>query len=384
MSSSSLPQVPHSVEDANGHPYFGTYQGELHEVALSRLKGPYALPLPLRVLKHKRWSYAQVVTPEIIAVCAVADLTYTSNAFVTAVDLRSRKVSFDEGFLGVPGTRVHVSDSPGEGLDASFKRPGTRFEMRRAKAQAQYRIDVELGSPLPLMDGVMGGLRMSQQKLQTAVGTGLLLKGARALGFDGGFRLNAEFETQGSAPALTVVSPVGEDGVINVTQKRAGLAAHGSLRIGDRVYSLDGGVAGLDYTHGYLARHTAWRWAMGNGRLPDGALFGFNLVEGFNESNPRCNENALWVGDRLLPLGRAKFAFDKDAPEKPWEVTTADGVVALKFEPLHLHREERDYKVVKSHFVQPLGVFSGTLRIDGRHVELKDVGGVTEDQDILW
>src|SRR5262249_7693174 len=71
------------------------------------------------------------------------------------------------------------------------------------------------------------------------------------------------------------------DGV-NVTQKSVGLLASGRMEIGRRTYALDGGVVGLDGTHGFLARHTRWNWAMGCGRLDDGTPLGFNLVAGFN------------------------------------------------------------------------------------------------------
>lgn len=54
------------------------------------------------------------------------------------------------------------------------------------------------------------------------------------------------------------------------------------------------------------------------------------------------------------------------------------------FNPVGAHHEERDLKVVKSHFVQPVGLFSGFVEVDGRKVPVKDVPGVTEDQDILW
>ena len=62
----------------------------------------------------------------------------------------------------------------------------------------------------------------------------------------------------------------------------------------------------------------------------------------------------------------------------------ADGAVKLRFVPIGAHREERDLKVVKSHFVQPVGLFRGTLEIEGRTHVIEDVPGVTEDQDILW
>jgi hypothetical protein len=158
----------------------------------------------------------------------------------------------------------------------------------------------------------------------------------------------------------------------------------GSLWARGRRYVLDGGVGGLDYTHGYLARHTAWRWAFMCGRLDDGNPVGMNLVEGFNEGRTDVNENAVWLDGQVHPVGRARFSWNKADPLDAWTVETLDGAVRLRFVPIGAHREERDLVLVKSHFVQPVGLFSGTLNIDGRTRTVKDVAGVTEDQDILW
>jgi hypothetical protein len=92
----------------------------------------------------------------------------------------------------------------------------------------------------------------------------------------------------------------------------------------------------------------------------------------------------VWLDGQVHSVGRARFTWNKNEPLDPWEVETLDGAVKLKFFPVGAHREERDLKVVKSHFVQPVGLFRGTLEIGGRTHVIDDVPGVTEDQDILW
>lgn len=345
-----LPEVPATIEDLHGHPRFGTYRGEMSTISLDRLRGPFSLPRPVRFLKHKRWVYAQVVTPQVVAVLGIANLGYTANAFVTVVDLRSRAKLFDTGLLGLPGTRVEVADAPGLGMGASFHRLGARIEIRRDR-EDRYVVEVHLRPLNPV---------------------------AHALHWSG------EIAVAPGAPALTVISPVAADGVVNVTQKRAALPATGTVRIGRRNIVLDGGVGGVDYTSGLLARNTRWRWAMMNARLPDGTPIGLNLVEGINDVNSACNENALWIGDALHPLARARFHTEGDPVSAPWRVETVDGSVALRFVPVEAHRDERDFKVVRSRFLQPVGLFSGTVRIGGRELEIRDLGGVTEDQDIVW
>src|SRR5690348_8671841 len=117
------PAVPLAVANAAGHPAFGTYQGGLPEVDLLRLGGRYQLSRPERLLKHKRWHFTLVSTPQLLAVFAVADLSYTANAFVVAVDLKDKKVLCDRTFLNLPGPLVKVNGSPGEGLEARFWMP---------------------------------------------------------------------------------------------------------------------------------------------------------------------------------------------------------------------------------------------------------------------
>src|SRR4051794_962698 len=72
-----VPPAPASIE-RDGRPRFGTYSGEVPEIALSRLGQPYCLSAPQRLVRHKTWQYTVVATPEVLAMFSVADLTYTA------------------------------------------------------------------------------------------------------------------------------------------------------------------------------------------------------------------------------------------------------------------------------------------------------------------
>lgn len=341
-----LNAAPTSVADESGAPRFGTYAGALPAVDLSRLKGEHQLGTFGRLARHKRWLYTFAATHEVIALCAVVDVGYSSNSFTLVCDLKDGKVLCDQSVLGLPGPMVEVSDAPGEGLYARFLSPLLRT-----------KVEWLPGSP----------------RISLASRAGL----TRSTVWD------MELLAANAPSPLTVVAPVDGNGV-NVTQKWAGLLTFGKLKAKGRTYNLDGGVGGMDYTHGYLARHTAWRWAFACGRLEDGTPVGMNLVEGFNEGRADVNENALWVGGRLIPLSRARFTWNKHDPLDAWDVETDDGIVQLKFRPIAAHKEHRDLKLVKSWFVQPVGLFEGILTVDGKSMPVKALPGVTEDQDILW
>lgn len=351
MSPRRLPPSPPSLEDAGGAPRFGTFQGALDVVDLSRLQGTYQPHRVDRLRMHKKWLYGFIATREVAALFAVVDLGYSSNAFALALDYGSGRVLADQGVLGLPAPMVKVNDHPGAGLEVSFRHPAARLKAWRTFGDERFHGSVRLGVKAPLL----------RPKLQ----------------------LNWDLLAAGAAPPLTVIAPV-DGGVVNVTQKWAGLLSSGTLEAGGQRFSLDGGVGGLDYTHGYLARETSWRWAFMCGRLDDGTPIGLNLVEGFNEARDDVNENALWLGNELVPLGRARFTWNKTAVLDPWRVRTVDGAVDLEFKPWAAHQELRDLKLIKSEFKQPVGTWSGEVRVGDHVYVVKDAPGVAEDQSVLW
>ncbi|RVU43187.1 DUF2804 domain-containing protein [Lujinxingia sediminis] len=346
-----LEKVPNAMVDRLGAARIGTYRGELSAVQLDRLRGAEGLEGAAALMRRKRWQYSAICTDEIFIAQAIVHAGYAAHTFMYAVDLLEERPVLRFGGLGVPGLQVEVGDRPGVGLAAHYRRPGAHLYTRREPRGAPY----EMGGRL----------------------------GAWAAPASGKTDFRAELHTRGAAPALTVISPVPAPGRINVTQKWTALPVKGHLKVGSRSYRLDGGLGALDYTQGYLGRQTAWRWAMGMGRLPDGRRLGLNLVEGFNDTHPTANENALWVGEELIGLGRARFAFEKNHPERPWEVQTTCGRVRLGFRSIFVHREVRNLGPVRSYFIQPAGVFEGEVRVGSTSYAVRLVG-VTEDQDIWW
>ncbi|HZW88251.1 MAG TPA: DUF2804 domain-containing protein, partial [Myxococcaceae bacterium] len=251
------------------------------------------------------------------------------------------------------------------GLAGSFRVPGARFRFGRAADSDRYRHSVEISA---LRRPRSGRVKFEGEALVTGAPPPLVLVAP----------VPAQRRNDGDT------SPLRRDGV-NVTQKSVGLLASGRLEVGRRRYPLDGGVVGLDSSHGYLARHTRWNWAMGCGRLEDGTPLGFNLVAGFNEvAGDAAGENVLFLGDQLQPVGPATFRFNPADPLDLWRIETPDGTVQITFRPLGAHRDVRDLGLLRSRFVQPIGFFAGTLRFRGRELAVTELPGVTEDQDMLW
>lgn len=349
--SQTMNVVPNSVVDREGTPRFGTYRGELPAVDLRDLAGAWRPGVFRWKIRRKRWNYTLVATDEVLVCQAVVDGGFVGQGFLYVVDLYEQRAVAEVNAAGLPGIQASINDHPGRGHHSQFRAPGAAFSLRRDPAGGVYHWDCRVHP-----------LRQLNPK---------------------GLRLDAQIDPGDCAPALTVISPVEGSGVVNVTQKRGAVPTEGYLRVGSRSYRLDGALAGLDYTQGILSRRTSWRWAHGMGRLADGRAVGLNLVAGFNDGDDATNENALWIGDRLIPLGRAVFDFDPERPERYWTLQTEDGVVDAYFEPYFVYRDQRQMKVLNTHFLQPAGRFEVRVNIDGTTRELT-LHGVTEHQDVWW
>jgi hypothetical protein len=325
------------VDPASGLPRFGSYFGSVPSVDLSSVAGGTFR----RIAREKRWVYAAIASEDAYAAVAIARFGYAATCFGYVFDARSMRMAATASLLAPP-TACQVSDRTADGTLAAFRFAGSRAEIAREAGSPAYTVHVELP----------------------------------------GIELHATLDTTDAPPAMTAIAPVGasEDRLVNTTEKRVLLAARGELTIGRHRSPLVNALGGYDYTHGLLARRTMWRWAFALGRAKSGERVAFNLVQGF-VGEPECT---AWVDGEVFPLREGRFAFDRDQPLAEWRVSTADGAVDLRFKPGGMHAEQKNLGVVASRFVQPAGVYSGTLRVGGRELELEGVLGVTEDQDVLW
>ncbi len=333
-----LAPAPDAVVDPlSGLPRYGSYVGSIPRIDLTAVAGGTFR----RIAREKRWIYVAVASEDAFVAVAIARFGYASTCFGYVLDARTMRMAATASVLGPPGA-CHVQDRMSDGPLATFRFPGARAEIERAAGSPTYSVHAELS----------------------------------------GFELHASFDTTEAPPAITAIAAVGasEDRLVNTTEKRALLRVRGELKIGGQRRPLVNALGGYDYTNGLLARRTMWRWAFALGRAKSGERVAFNLVQGF-VGEPEC---AAWVDGEVFPLREGRFAFDPDQPLAEWRVSTADGAVDLRFKPGGMHADQKNLGFVASRFVQPAGVYSGTLRVGGRELVLDGVLGVTEDQDVLW
>jgi hypothetical protein len=329
-----LPVPDAALEPGTGEPRYGSYVGGLPRVDLV----PRLTSWRTRVARHKRWMYVAIASEDLYVAVCVVRLGYAANAWAFAYDARAHRLLVD-GSLLAPPFACKVGDTASEGCEARIAWGGERIAIVRRPGTGSYAVDAKMG----------------------------------------GLELEARLSTTGAPPAVTAIARLGE-GLFGTTEKRALLGVEGHARVGGERRSLGGALAGYDFTHGILARHTAWRWAFLLGRASTGERVAMNLVQGF-VGEAEC---AAWVEGDVHPVGEGRFDFDARDPLRSWSIATDDGGVDLRFDPGGAHIERRNLGIVASRFVHPIGAFSGTFHVGGRRLVLSRALGVTEDQDVLW
>lgn len=326
----SLAPSPTTFADAStGAPAFGSYRGPLPRVALK------SLGLRDRFARRKKWLYVALATDDVWISLAVVRTGYAATAFAFAYDLAKKTMLVDRTVLG-PAPAGRVADGPhDDGAIARFGLGKTSFVIAR------------------------GGSR-----LDVRVKTGAL-------------EIEAALEEAAAPPSITAIARLGE-GLFDATEKRALAKVTGTARIDGRTIDLERGAGGWDYTHGLLPRHTRWNWAFALGKAADGRPIAFNVVHGF-VGEAEC---AAFLDGDVHPIDEPKFGFDADRPELPWTLR-GDGV-DLTFETGAVHAQNTKLVVIRSRFVQPVGTFSGMIRIAGKDVLVRGLPGVVEDQDVVW
>lgn len=235
------------VNPATRRPRTGSFLGGLPRVDWT----PLGLGGAARVLRHKKWLYVAIATDDVYVAVAVARLGYASNAFLYAYDGLARRMLVRRSWLAPPFA-ANVGDTGSEGCRAMFSARDVSIVVERARREPYYGVHVE----------------------------------------SRGVSLNASLDAGGAPPAIGAVAEVAP-GRFDATEKRALLAVRGTLRVEGRSISLDGALAGYDFTSGILARRTRWRWGFALGRLAGGTPFALNLVEGF-VGEAEC---AAWIGE---------------------------------------------------------------------------------------
>ena len=156
------------------------------------------------------------------------------------------------------------------------------------------------------------------------------------------------------------------------TRKQGGVRVRGRVVLdGEEIAVDDAGC--VDESAGYHARHTAWEWSAGVGRLIDGRAVAWNLVTGVHDADS-ASERTIWVEGEPVETAPVTFGDDLDA------IAFGDGS-ALAFAAEATRARTDDLVAFRSDYVQPFGTFTGTLE---GGLELAEGRGVMERHTALW
>lgn len=129
----------------------------------------------------------------------------------------------------------------------------------------------------------------------------------------------------------------------------------------------------LDESAGHHARRTHWEWTAGVGHTTEGAAVTWNLVRGLHDQGERT-ERTVWVNGEPRPAGAISVAPALD------HVRSDDGTDLRFVAETVREAHERLGPLLASDYVQPFGIFSGTVA----GIALESGFGVMERHTALW
>lgn len=339
---------PGSVQlvHADGTANLGVWKGDIRGVDPRAYDQGYVLNA-LQGVREKKWQYVGIYTDEVIIGLAVVDVGYLGTVFAYCYDRAEDKLWQVE---------VEPPLAAGIHLDRNVAQGYSTYESGDDK--------------VVLASDVSAGYRWIRVNLKN-----------NGVPFELSLRLHDNFKDIEPLQANRPTS----SGTFSFTHKAAGLPVEGVARLGDKTFRFDPAkdFAVLDYTFGFPAHHTVWRWASFVGHATDGTRVGLNLVDPIQ--NETINENGIWIDGRLVDTGRAIYEYDPKDPMKPWRIKTQDGRVDLVFQALGKRAKNIDLGLLKSVFQQPFGYFTGTIQDEtGKVFTIDGVPGVVEDHEAKW
>lgn len=330
MTDNRLPPAPAALHAGNGRVAdYGRYEGRIADLSTAAWDGSRGL-FSRRRLQRKGWMYFGAFTPRFMIGYAVADAGLMATAFVYLYDREKKQLT------------EHKATVPFGFTSAFAPTPDADWQLRSGQHHWRAR-----------PDGKGWDVRFEAP----------------------GCKLQLTFRDAG--PGMTAIaSSPGRP--FHHTWKLCAMPAQLQLELGgERIDCEASGT--LDFTLGYPPRHTDWNWASLDGVTEDGTRIGVNLVAHFMNGH----ENAMWMGDRLLPLAQAVFQYDPARLLQPWRVRTADGLLDVEFTPEGERREDISVGLLASRFTQPFGRFRGTLQTAQGPKKIEGFG-VVEQHHAVW
>ena len=312
----------------------GTYAGALDEVRWGYEKG-WLRSQVRRALLRRRWFQFTITTAKHVFCGWIRDEGTTGEARLFVSDIAKGEVLAARSATGRPLGNLSVGPFSAGGSDAWLRIDNGRFEIERAAGDSAWTVEVD-------WDGVS---------------------------------LTAQIETAGAPDAATVIGSHA-DRRPSLTTRWNLLPVTGTLRIGVMEVPLDGALATVDYTNGFLKPGATWLQATGCGTLDDGTRIGFAISDGARHGD--LEEAVIWVDDQVVQTERVRILVGGDVSRDTWRLRSAQGQFELKFRP---NTSDRDpvRRLIGAGSIQRVGgVFMGRIPTPKGEITVRALPGLCE------
>lgn len=204
-----------------------------------------------------------------------------------------------------------------------------------------------------------------------------------------------DFSGQRLSASLTAIEPSNHQ-TLNVvipwsnrrfqyTSKQNTLPVKGTVQIGSKKNSADGGYACLDFGRGKWPFSSFWNWASASGTGKNHTV-GLNFGAGWTDGTG-MNENGICI-DGVLSKISEDLIFEYNSADfmQPWRISTAlSDRVDVHFKPFYERVAKTNALILGSEVHQLIGRFSGTVIDDrGKSYTFTDLIGWSEEHYARW
>lgn len=302
------------------------------------------------ISRIKEWDYYYVGNSDYGVALTVADNGYMSMFSISLLDFK-RKIAITKSKMGLfPMGKIHMPSSSEFG-DVSVKGKGYDFSFAHVDSMRRLTVRME--------------------------------------NFKGKDTFFCDIFLEETSPySLVIATPFKKKAHFYYNQKINCLKAHGYAEVGKDNYDFNSSSYGvLDWGRGVWTYRNTWYWCSASG-FNNGHLIGWNLGYGFGNTSA-ASENIFFIDGKPYKLGDIRMIIplnekDKDDYLKPWRITSEENDLTLSFKPVIDRHADTNVLLIRSNQHQVFGYFSGTLRVEGKAIEVKDLPGFAEKVYNKW
>ena len=340
----TVTQVPESIVEG-GILKAGLFDAPVRDVNLVDLT---ACPIKrkIRFSRMKEWCGIGFVHPRWYLSVMIQDAKYVSSGMVYLWDRENQRY-YEHGWT-VPGRAVTVAANQWDGFCLAERRGFLmKFEHDLTNGKHRIFIDVDKTGKAPAM---RADLTLHEDLAQVS--------------------------------PLVACLPIDE--FHQVYTHKAPMGVSGALEVDGVHFDWEPGrdTANMDEHKAVYPYHSKWYWGSFAGRDDSGRCFGVNLADQMFCDQETNNENCLWLGDRLVGLGRIMYDVDVADPFKAWKIRDGGGQVDLEFRPQGRFVKRARLVVAGIDYYQMFGTWHGSVMApDEERRPVDGLFGVAERMD---